>query len=93
MSQLTAQYKLDSINLVLEYELELDNLNLFYNNQIILLNEEDVIEDQSYEDMITNLQADSINLAAQVAALQVESIDLELQINFRYRTHIIYRFN
>ena len=55
---------------MLEYELELENLNLFYNNQIILLNEEDVIEDQSYEDMITNLQADSINLAAQVAALK-----------------------
>ena len=81
LSQLTAQYKLDSINLVLDYELELDSLTSFYNNQIMLLNEEDVIEDQSYEYLITNLQADSINLAAQVSALQVESLDLELQIN------------
>ena len=49
LSQLTAQYKLDRINLVLDYKLELDNLTSFYNNQIMLLNEEDVIEEQSYE--------------------------------------------
>ena len=92
MNQLAVKYKLDSITCV-EHELELDNLTSFYNNQIMLLNEEDLIEDQSYEYLITNLQADSINLAAQVSALQVESVDLELQINSLNTELTHHRFN